>query len=164
MAIVELLSSFEPANGVFVGKALKFGTAYYTVTIILNVSMTALICARLTYHSRYVRNTVLGPGGSEVYDRIAAILIEAAVPYTLLGIAFLIPYAMSSDLAIAFGEVWGAVVVRGISRFRTGTVPKFILHHIGSFAAVDHPSCGEQELMGSECGGVSSHFHCVCSR
>ena len=114
---MELWSSFKPDEGVFTGKALQFGTSYYTLTITLNVALTGLICTRLLSHSRYVRDSALGPGGSDVYDRIISVLIEAAVPYTLLGIAFLIPYAMSSQLAIAFGEVWGSVVVCYIGGF-----------------------------------------------
>lgn len=112
LAFVGLFSSFIKTQSLFTGEAIKFGTAYYTVTITLNFTLTTLICSRLIWRWRYIRSTALSSGGFDIYDRIVAIMIEAAVPYTLLGIAFLIPYAMENPIAVAFGEIWGAVVVR----------------------------------------------------
>lgn len=112
LAIIELVSSFEPNDSLFAGKAIKFGTAYYAITIALNVTTTVLICCRLLTYSRYIRDTPLGSRGSEVYDRIITIFIEAAIPFTLLGVTFIVPYAMSNDIAIAFADVWISVMVR----------------------------------------------------
>jgi hypothetical protein len=42
---------------------------------------------------------------------VAAILIESAAPYSLVGLMFLIPYARQSGTAIVFGQVWAKMTV-----------------------------------------------------
>lgn len=76
----------------------------------LNVVITTLICVRLLYFSRRIRH-ILGEDGAKTYTSVAAILIESAAPYSLVGLMFLIPYARQSGTAIAFGQVWAKMTV-----------------------------------------------------
>ncbi len=90
-----------------------FGTShpYPPFTIVLNIVITTLICLRLFYFSRRIKH-ILGPDGAKTYTGIAAILIESAAPYSLVGLMFLIPYARQSETAIGFGQVWAKMTVR----------------------------------------------------
>jgi len=105
LAIIQLVVSGTPGGNFFNGKTIDFGTPYYTLTIVLNIVITTLICLRLFYFSRRIKH-ILGPDGAKTYTGIAAILIESAAPYSLVGLMFLIPYAKQSGTAIAFGQVW----------------------------------------------------------
>jgi len=105
LAIIQLVISGKPGGNFFNGKTIDFGTPYYTLTIALNIIITTLICLRLFYFSRRIKH-ILGPDGAKTYTGIAAILIESAAPYSLVGLMFLIPYARQSGTAIAFGQVW----------------------------------------------------------
>lgn len=51
-----------------------------------------------------------------MYTNVVAILVESAASYSLVGIAFLIPYAMGSDTAIGIGQVWAKLAVSLWSR------------------------------------------------
>ncbi|KAJ3511540.1 hypothetical protein NLJ89_g4045 [Agrocybe chaxingu] len=48
----------------------------------------------------------LGAENAKVYTGTVAILVESAAPYSVLGIIFLIPYALQSGIAILFGQLW----------------------------------------------------------
>lgn len=47
-----------------------------------------------------------------MYTSVASMLIESALPYTAVGIMFLVPYALGSGTAIGFGQVWAKLTVR----------------------------------------------------
>jgi len=111
LAIIQLVVSGKPGGNFFNGKTIDFGTPYYTLTIVLNIVITTLICLRLFYFSRRIKH-ILGPDGAKTYTGIAAILIESAAPYSLVGLMFLIPYARQSETAIGFGQVWAKMTVR----------------------------------------------------
>ncbi|KAM6498921.1 hypothetical protein JOM56_006869 [Amanita muscaria] len=105
LAIIQLVISGTPGGNFFNGKTIDFGTPYYALTISMNVVITSLICFRLLYYSRRIKR-ILGAETAKTYTGVAAILIESAAPYSLVGLMFLIPYTQKSGTAIAFGQVW----------------------------------------------------------
>jgi len=105
LAIIELVLAGKPKGDFFHGKVINFGTPYYTITIALNIIVTILICGRLWRLSKAV-SQALGRDSARTYTSVASILIESAAPYSLVGIMFLIPYALGNGTAIAFGQVW----------------------------------------------------------
>ncbi|KAF9449999.1 hypothetical protein P691DRAFT_758591 [Macrolepiota fuliginosa MF-IS2] len=105
LAIIELVIAGKPGGNFFGGRTINFGTPYYTITIGLNIIVTILISVRLLRLSRAI-SQVLGRDSSRMYTNIVALLAESAAPYSLVGIMFLIPYAMGSDTSIGFGQVW----------------------------------------------------------
>jgi len=105
LGILELVSAFKPGGFFFSGKAVNFGTPYYSITVSMNIIVTALICARLFYMSRQVREAI-GVQNAKLYTSIAAILIESAAPYTAMGILFLPFYAKGNNVVVAMGQVW----------------------------------------------------------
>jgi hypothetical protein len=124
LAIIQLAISGKPGGDFFNGKTLNFGTPYYAMTIGMNILITSLICGRLFYYSRRIRR-LLGTDTADTYTGIAAILIESAAPYSIVGLMFLIPYAQGSATAIAFGQVWAKMTCLSpqliILRVITGT-------------------------------------------
>ncbi|KAF8487757.1 hypothetical protein JB92DRAFT_2820741 [Gautieria morchelliformis] len=107
LAIVELVGAYTPGGNFFQGRALIFGTTYYSMTISLNIVLTLLICGRLIYFSRLMRAAFGNEqGAAKLYSGIAAMLAESAAPYTLVGIMFLIPYAQQSPTANVFGQLY----------------------------------------------------------
>lgn len=110
LAIIELVLAGKPGGNFFHGKTINFGTPYYTITIALNIIVTLLIVFRLQKLSRAV-SQALGRDTAKMYTSISSILIESAAPYSLVGIMFLIPYAMKSPTAISFGQVWAKITV-----------------------------------------------------
>jgi len=105
MSIFELTASFTPGGSVFHGLGVSYGMPYYTITIGLNAIVTGLICYRLLSVSKQLESS-LGKEHSKTYTNVIAIMIESALPFTLLGIATIIPYALQHDTAIAIGQVW----------------------------------------------------------
>jgi len=108
LAVCQLISSGVPGGDFFAGKAVNFGVPYYAMSIGLNILLTGLVCGRLVYLSRSVMNA-MGSAGTEnarLYTGLMTIMVESAAPYSLLGILYLVPYALGSEIAIAFGQVW----------------------------------------------------------
>lgn len=110
LAILELVTSFTPGGFFFGTSSVNFGVPYYSMTIGLNVLVTSLICFQLLSLSHQVRE-VLGEQNARLYTGAIAILVESAAPYTLIGIVFLIPYARSSPVGAAVGQIWAKFTV-----------------------------------------------------
>jgi hypothetical protein len=110
-AILELVASFTPGGFFFGNSSINFGTPYYSLTIGLNIVVTALICYRLISLSNVIRES-MGNENAKIYTGVASIMIESALPYSLFGIVFLVPYARGSLVAVALGQVWAKITVR----------------------------------------------------
>lgn len=111
LAIIELVLAGKPNGNFFHGKTINFGTPYYTLTIAFNIFVTAFIIFRLRKLGKAVSNAI-GEDSARMYTSIASTLIESAAPYSLVGIMFLVPYALGHGTAIAFGQVWAKIAVR----------------------------------------------------
>ncbi|KAJ3994954.1 hypothetical protein F5050DRAFT_387933 [Lentinula boryana] len=106
MSILLIYESAQPGANFFVGHAVDFGIPYMSLTISLNIIVTALICARLLYLKNEV-NKILGPAHAEMYTSIVAIMVESAALFTVLGIVYVVVYARKSQTSIALVQVWG---------------------------------------------------------
>jgi len=74
---------------------LAIFTPFWAISIILNVSLTGLITARLLYLRSTVRK-VLGIAHSNMYTSISALLIESAALYTVFALAYVITFALKN--------------------------------------------------------------------
>lgn len=106
MGIVMTIQSGLPGGDIFHGTAVNFGTPWIVLTIVFNVLVTGLIGIRLISVSRSMRN-VLSRERAEVYVGVVAILIESALPFTILGICYLVTYVRNDPEVLAFACVWG---------------------------------------------------------
>lgn len=110
LAILQLVTAAMPGASLFGGKVINFGVPYYSITIGLNVMVTAAIVYRLRRLSSRV-SKALGEENTEIYTSFSSVLIESAAPYSIFGITFLIPYVTGSQTALAFGQVWAKLTV-----------------------------------------------------
>lgn len=77
------------------------------LTIVFNIIVTAMIAVRLlSMHSRV--NRVVGEAMTKKYTGLLAILVESALPFTLLGVCYLATYIREIPESLAFADIWGA--------------------------------------------------------
>lgn len=110
LAIMSVTASALPDASFFKGPSKGFGVPWIGLTVSLNVVVTAMICTRLILARRRVR-IALTPQMSDMYTGLIAVLIESALPFTVLGLFFLYTFAKELEIAIAFAFVWGTLVV-----------------------------------------------------
>ncbi|THU91641.1 hypothetical protein K435DRAFT_727002 [Dendrothele bispora CBS 962.96] len=106
MAILLIFESAQPGANFFKGHAVDFGVPYVSLTISMNIIVTALICIRLLALRKQVMD-LLGPEHTKMYTSVVSMMVESALPFTTLGIAYVISYAKHSPTSIAFVQVWG---------------------------------------------------------
>lgn len=110
MAIVTTIQSGLPGGSFFSGITINFGTPWIALTLTFNVLVTAMISTRLLLMQKKVR-AVLGPEHTKLYTGVIAILIESALPFSLLSIAYIIPYARNDPESLALVGIWGCFCV-----------------------------------------------------
>ncbi|KAI0325798.1 hypothetical protein GY45DRAFT_1374472 [Cubamyces sp. BRFM 1775] len=93
-----LYESGRPDGNYFAGIATIFVTAYTASTFAFNVVVTSLIVARILYIGRRLAFA----DEFKVYIGAVAIMIESALPFTVFSAAYLVTYAMGSDISIGF--------------------------------------------------------------
>ncbi|KAJ7116339.1 hypothetical protein C8R44DRAFT_205866 [Mycena epipterygia] len=106
MGIVTTIQSGVPGGDLFHGTAVNFAVPWLVLTITFNVVTTSMIAIRLFAVSRQMR-TVLSAERAEVYTGVIAILVESALPFTLLGIGYLVTFIRMDPEALAFASIWG---------------------------------------------------------
>ncbi|KAI8977824.1 hypothetical protein BD414DRAFT_156735 [Trametes punicea] len=103
LGMAQLVASGVPHSNYFSGFAQRLGTAYTSSIISLEIILTALICGRILYVSRrYGR----GKANSVAYTGLVPIIIESSALCTLLGIAYLVPFARGDDISIFFLSIY----------------------------------------------------------
>ncbi|KAG1847583.1 hypothetical protein F4604DRAFT_1630446 [Suillus subluteus] len=110
MAIMMVIQSAMPMSDLWQGLAAQFGISWVALTVSFNIIVTALIVSRLLLFHRRVQS-ILTNEQQSAYTGTAAILVESALPFTVLGIAYLATYIQGVPSAIAVGIVWGTFVV-----------------------------------------------------
>ncbi|TFK86408.1 hypothetical protein K466DRAFT_600363 [Polyporus arcularius HHB13444] len=95
-----LYESGRPNGDYFGGIAATFVTAYTASTFAFNVLVTSLICGRIIFVGRSMR--AYGAADTKVYTGAVAVIVESALPFTIFSVAYLITFAMGSDVAYAF--------------------------------------------------------------
>ncbi|KAJ7116415.1 hypothetical protein C8R44DRAFT_207963 [Mycena epipterygia] len=109
MAIVTTIQSGLPGGDLFHGTSVNFAIPWLVLTITFNILTTSMITIRLFTVSRSMRSA-LSKDRADVYIGVIAILVESALPFTLLGIGYLITYVRNDPEALAFADIWGCFV------------------------------------------------------
>jgi len=115
LAIQQLIVAGKPDGDFFGIDSIKFAVSYYAITITLNIVLTVFICIRLSRMSKWFTRT-LGKANGKVYSTAAAILVESAAPYSILGLMYLIPFSRQDGIAILFGQLWSKMSVSSTFR------------------------------------------------
>jgi len=110
MAVMMVVESAMPMSDIWQGLAARSGISWVALTVSFNIVVTALIISRLLFFHRRVQS-VLTDQQRSTYTGTVAILVESALPFTVLGIAYLATYIQGVPSATAVGIVWGTFVV-----------------------------------------------------
>ncbi|KAE9393402.1 hypothetical protein BT96DRAFT_887315 [Gymnopus androsaceus JB14] len=106
LVIITVVESALPGASLLNGTAANFGVPWVALSVSLNVILTSLICSRLVIMRRRVRSA-LTPELGNMYTSIMAILVESALPFSVVGLGLVVTYAKNSPTADAFAYVWG---------------------------------------------------------
>jgi hypothetical protein len=110
MAVMMVIESAMPTSDLWQGITAQFGISWVALTVSFNIIVTALIIFRLLSFYRRVQS-VLTDEQRSTYTGTMAILVESALPFTVLGIVYLATYIQGVPSATALGMVWGTFVV-----------------------------------------------------
>ncbi|OJT13645.1 hypothetical protein TRAPUB_9834 [Trametes pubescens] len=89
------LQSSHPELAIYRSVPLAFGTAYYAVSLALNVILTALITGRLLAYRR-AHIALLPADHARQYLCLVAVVVESAAIHTAAAIAFVTSYGLSA--------------------------------------------------------------------
>jgi len=106
MAIITTIESALPGASIFQGLPTNFSISWLALTVSFNLIVTLTIIGRLLVTYLTVRGS-LGPALSRTYIDVSAVLVESALPFSVLGIGFLVCQVLNSDVVFAFAFVWG---------------------------------------------------------
>lgn len=105
MALVTLYQSAVPGSHFFRGNTVRFGVPWAALSVALNIVVTALITYQLMRCRKQLKR-ILPEDALRMYTGVSAILIESALPFSILGILFAITYGKNMDVGPAFLFVW----------------------------------------------------------
>lgn len=112
MAMVMLVQSALPGSDFFRGQTVNFGVPWAALSVSLNVTLTALIAFRILRARHAIEKHLEDSAKSlGVYLGIAAILIESSLPFSILGIIFIVTYGKNLDIGPAFLFTWTTFAV-----------------------------------------------------
>jgi len=109
MGITTTIQSGLPNGDFFEGTTVNFGIPWIVLTIVFNILVTLMISVRLLGMHRKV-NRIVGKEVTRRYTGLLAILVESALPFTLLGIGYLATYIREVPESLAFADIWGCFV------------------------------------------------------
>ena len=108
MSLLALTESALPNSSFFVQRTADFTVPWLALTCGLNAIVTILISGRILYYARLAQLSGTPPGP---HTNIVAILVESALPFTILGILCAVYFGKQEAPELAFAIVWGAFVV-----------------------------------------------------
>jgi hypothetical protein len=116
MSVLFLTAGTSPLVNIDLGGALGdtvWGTTWFLLSVAVNVLVTALISSKIVREQKRL-GRVLDTHRVRVYTDVVAILIESALPFTVLGIVAGVMHAvgyLNPDLSDALIEAWFAFCV-----------------------------------------------------
>lgn len=95
MSIMVIFQSSRPNASLWTTTTVQFTLPYFTISVSLNIILTLLLVGQLLRMSYGLRKT-MGKDHAATYISIAAMLLESATPYAVVGLIFIITYARSA--------------------------------------------------------------------
>lgn len=108
-SLLTTMQSALPDNHVL-ANSTNFFIPWISLTSGLNFIVTGLIVYRILAFSRRARGT-LPDEAHKVYTGAASILVESALPFSILGIVFAVYTSKNLAPQIALGFIWGTFFV-----------------------------------------------------
>ncbi|THV02666.1 hypothetical protein K435DRAFT_852690 [Dendrothele bispora CBS 962.96] len=107
MAIVSAVQSGD-TGGFLAKQTVSFAVPWIALTSAFNILVTALIAGRLLWARNQMR-VVLGNEQTSVYTGVVAILVESALPFSIVGIIFAALLGKDNPVELVFTSVWGTL-------------------------------------------------------
>ena len=104
MSLIALTESALPNSSFFVKATTDFTIPWLALTCGLNGVVTILISGRIIYYSRLA-------SANRTYTSVVAVMVESALPFTILGILCAVYFGKHEAPELAFAVVWGSFVV-----------------------------------------------------
>ena len=111
MSLIALTESALPNSSFFVKTTTDFTVPWLALTCGLNAIVTILISGRIIYYARLASTTGLSSGRSSSHTSVVAVMVESALPFTILGILCAVYFGKQQAPELAFAVVWGSFVV-----------------------------------------------------
>ena len=94
---------------------VRWGDAYYSIALSLNVLLTLMLITRLVLHSKNIRS-VMGTqdGASGLYKTIITMLVESGALYAASFVSLVGPWASQSIIKYTTFQIFPAIQVRTI--------------------------------------------------
>jgi len=113
-----------PGTSQLKGKPALLAVPWFALSLCLNVTVTSMICFRIL-RMRALTRATLSSEASSMYTSVATILIESAVPFSILGIGLVITVAMNVGPSFAFAYIWSIFCVEFQSSRAKGELLNF---------------------------------------
>ncbi|KAI9066559.1 hypothetical protein FKP32DRAFT_1673883 [Trametes sanguinea] len=97
MGTLWTLQSSHPGLSLYSKQPMAYGTAYYTLSLGVNIILTFLIIGRLLMYRR-THLAHLPAAHAQQYLSLATLIIESAALYSVFAIAFLVSYAINAPI------------------------------------------------------------------
>ncbi|KAI0808156.1 hypothetical protein C8Q74DRAFT_116253 [Fomes fomentarius] len=101
MGTIWTLQSSHPGLSLYSQQPLAYGTAYYAISLGVNIVLTTLIVARLLMYRR-THLAHLPAEHAQQYLSLATLIVESAALYSVFAVAFLISYALNKPI----NQIW----------------------------------------------------------
>ena len=97
MGTLWTLESSHPGLSMYSAQPLAYGTAYYTLSLGVNIILTILIVGRLLMFRR-THMAHLPAEHAKQYLSLATLIVESAALYSAFAVAFLVSYALDKPI------------------------------------------------------------------
>lgn len=111
---MSVVQSALPGSSFFEGNDIVYAVPWISLTCSLNAIITILIVARILSARRRIRSA-MPEDMATVYTGVIAILVESALPFTLLGIVFAVLLGKNLPEQLALSLTWGYYVVSTVN-------------------------------------------------
>jgi len=106
LGIITIYDSSHLASGIQTSVSVKISTAYYSVSLALNVLLTLMIVIRLARHSRNIRKAMgTVDGASGLYSTLITMLVESYALYAVSFIVFIALFNTTSPAQDIFSQI-----------------------------------------------------------
>ncbi|TFK31609.1 hypothetical protein BDQ12DRAFT_660296 [Crucibulum laeve] len=105
LSVVTVIQSTLPRASIFQGSSVNFRISWISLTVSFNIIMTTMICGQFFFAHRQMRG-VVPQAISKRYTDTTGIVLESALPFSVLGLVFVVLYARQSPVAYTFSGIW----------------------------------------------------------
>ncbi|KAJ6569379.1 hypothetical protein B0H19DRAFT_1024484 [Mycena capillaripes] len=152
LGVLWTLESSKPGLSLYSRLPIEYGTAYYTISLSVNIIISTLIIARLLFYRRRLLK-ILPTAQARHYVSMMTIVVESAVLYSAFALLFLITYAVNNPttqlwlgVASATQQISGYLIVCRLadgSAWRVDTMRFSSIVRSGlQFPSIDGESAG----------------------